>query len=113
YAGQPAVTVNAFGKGKAYFVGTRLDARASAEFYGKVVASLALEPVIDATLPAGVTAQLRGAGDDVFVFLLTFSKASQVVQLGSRVLQDVETGESSRRQLTLQPLAAKVYRIGK
>ena len=74
YSGQPAVTVNTFGKGRAYFLGTRLDAQARSAFYAKVLDRAgAIEPIIDAELPPGVTAQLRGAGNEAFVFLLNFS----------------------------------------
>jgi beta-galactosidase len=115
YANQPAVTVNKFTKGHAYFVGTRLDTLARAAFYEQVIGGLAIEQILkiplDTPLPPGVTAQVRGAGDEAWVFLLNFSNQNQSVPLGSTKLQDAETGAMSTGQLTLEPLAARIYHV--
>jgi beta-galactosidase len=112
YSGQAAVTVNTFGKGRAYFVGTRLDAEASAALYAKVIAEAKVKSILDGDLPAGVTAQLRGAGDEAFVFLLNFSSEKKTVPLGKTKLTDAETGEAVAKSITLDPVAAKVFRLG-
>jgi beta-galactosidase len=111
YRGRPAVTVNTFGKGRAYFIGTRLDARASSAFYAKVLAPLAIDPILGTTLPEGVTAQIRGAGDEAFVFLLNFSSKPKTVPLGSKTLPNAETGAVVRGRVILEPLGAHVYRL--
>jgi beta-galactosidase len=112
YAGEPAVTVNAFGKGRAYFIGTRLDEEARTAFYKKVIAESAVRGVIEVELPEGVTAQLRGTGDEAFLFLMNFSAEAKRVDVGSMRLGDVETSAAVKNQLSLAPLAAKVYRVG-
>ncbi|MBV8782378.1 MAG: beta-galactosidase [Phycisphaerae bacterium] len=111
YKGQPAVTVNSFGKGRAYFVGTRLDGTANSAFYGRVLSGLSIESIIDAELPPGVTAQIRGSGDEAFVFLLNFSNQPRTVSLGSKSLTDAETGKNAGKLIHLEPLASKVYRL--
>ena len=110
YAGQPAVTCHKFGKGNAYFIGTRLNAEANSALYKKLIAGAAVSSVIDADLPAGVTAQLRGAGDEAFIFLMNFSNEPKTLALRSGQLHDAETGEVAKKKLTLEPLAAKIYR---
>lgn len=111
YTGKPAITVNAFGKGKAYFLATRLDEATGKAFYGSLMRRLHLERVIDADLPDGVTAQLRGAGDEAYVFLLNFTKETKTVPLGTRKLRDVESGHLFSGSLHLEPLAAHVMRM--
>jgi beta-galactosidase len=111
YRDQPAVTVNTFGQGRAYFIGTRLDDTARSALYAQIIADLKLPQILDADLPPGVTAQLRGAGQHAFVFLLNFSTEPRTVSLGTRTLTDLESSEAYRKQLDLPPLAARVYRL--
>jgi beta-galactosidase len=110
YAGKPAVTRRKLGKGVAYFVGTRLDEAARRGLYTRILTDTACAPAIDVTLPPGVTMQVRGAGDEIFVFLLNFTQSEQVVGLvDSVVLIDVETSQTHRQQIVLAPLAARVF----
>ncbi len=111
YTGQPAVTHNPFGNGHAYFIGTRLNTPARDALYDRATNDLSLERIIDADLPLGVTAQLRGTADEAFVFLLNFSAEEKTVPLGSRSLVDAETGETFKREVTLEAVAARVFKI--
>jgi beta-galactosidase len=112
YAGKPAVTVNRYGKGRAYFLGTRLDETARDALYDRVIDETSPQRVIDGKLPRGVTAQLRGAGEEAFVFLLNFTRQTQTVPLSTLLLTDIETGQTHRGQLALEPLGARIYRVG-
>ena len=64
FAGAPAVTVHAFGEGKAYYLATRFEEAFYAPFYQTVCAGL-LEPAWPCPLPEGVFASRRGS----YVFL--------------------------------------------
>ncbi len=110
YAGQPAVTHHKFGKGRTYFLGTRLNVEARNALYGRIIAETKCESVLPEGLPAGVTAQVRGAGDESFLFLLNFSRKPNTVSIGSLTLTDVDTGRSYERVIELEPLAARVLR---
>ena len=81
YKGRPALTVNAFGKGRAYYIASRNDDRFHDDFYGGLTRELGLKRVLGAKLPKGVTAQLRTDGKDDFVFLLNFQPAPRKVNL--------------------------------
>ncbi len=111
YTGQPAVTQHAFGKGHAYFIGTRLDPTARNALYANVLATLDCVPIFETPLPEGVTAQVRGAGDEMFVFLLNFTQSAQTVAIGSKTLRNIDTNQTCRETVVLSPLAAQVYRI--
>ncbi|MFU8780763.1 MAG: beta-galactosidase trimerization domain-containing protein, partial [Kiritimatiellia bacterium] len=81
FAGSPAVTVNTYGKGKAYYLAARTRDTLLDDLYGKLVADLAIKRAIDIELPAGVTAQLRTDGTTRYVFLSNFTDAAVCVQL--------------------------------
>jgi len=70
YAGRPALTVNQFGKGLAYYVASRNESAFNDAFLRALARQAGINPVTDATLPNGVTAQARTNGKTEFVFML-------------------------------------------
>jgi beta-galactosidase len=107
-AGMPAVTVNAFGAGQAYFIGTRLSAVLLDRLYAIVGQSL--PRAIDATLPHGVIVNERVAGDEQFVVVQNYTRAPKTVAFDGPILVDLETAESFVRELPLAPLGSRVLR---
>lgn len=76
YASQPAVTVNKFGAGKAYFIASRNDARFCDDLVAGLVKQLKLRRAADARLPQGVSATLRTNGKRDWVFYMNFTGRS-------------------------------------
>lgn len=78
YAGTPAVTVNEFGKGKAYFVGADLEQDFYLDLMSYVAAEAELQPYITGEIPFCVETSSRIIGTDgdakEVVFLQNFSK---------------------------------------
>jgi beta-galactosidase len=93
YAGRPALTVNRYGAGSAYYQAGRMDAASLLDFYGRLAAAHHLKRVIDAPLPTGVTAQLRSDGERDYVFVLNFTAQRQQVALDAHGYRDVLSGE--------------------
>lgn len=93
YAGRPALTVNAYGKGKAYYVASNNDARFLSDFYAALEAELGLLRSLDADLPHGVSAQGRTDGETRWVFLMNFNAEPTRVDLGAQVWTDLLTGK--------------------
>ena len=89
YKGRPALTVNEHGKGRAYYIASRNDARFHDDFYDELVQQLGLSRALGVTLPEGVTAVTRGG----YVFVLGFNRADVKVNLGSRAYRDVLSGK--------------------
>jgi beta-galactosidase len=73
YAGQPAVTVNRLGKGKAYYVASRNDGRFNQDMFDALIKSLGIKRVLDTDLPPGVTATCRTDGKRTWTFLMNFT----------------------------------------
>ncbi|TLS51263.1 beta-galactosidase [Paenibacillus antri] len=101
YAGRPALTVNRFGRGKAYYLATRAKEPFYERFYAKLAAEAGVKRVLGTELPAGVTAQARTDGENEYVFVMNFSGAPQTVALDAHAYVDLETGASVTGELAL------------
>jgi beta-galactosidase len=108
YAGQPALTVNHFGQGEAYYIASRNEDRFLRDFYGRLQKTLNLKRALATALPEGVTAQLRTDGEHEFVFLLNFRSDTQAVDLGQEALTDLLTGEAVEGKLQLPGYGLRV-----
>lgn len=89
YAGMPAVTVNSFGAGQAYYLAFRNDEDFCDDFYRGLAGKLGLAPAVDADLPEGVSAQKRVNGTEEYVFLMNFDSQRRDVIIKNGVYQDV------------------------
>ena len=92
YAGRPAVTVNAFGDGWAYYIASRDEQRFCDDLYAALAGRLGLARALDAELPEGVSAQVRTDGRRRFVFLMNFGPAPRTVDLAAATFTDVLNG---------------------
>jgi beta-galactosidase len=84
YAGQPALTVNNVGKGKAYFIAARTGADFIKDFYQMLVKESGVKRAFQAELPKGVTAQVRSDGKTDYVFLMNFNPSPVLVNCGEQ-----------------------------
>lgn len=114
YAGRSALTVNSFGKGKAYYIATRTDEYFLKQFYKQVIKQAGIEAVLQTELPAEVTAQVRVDGENAYVFLMNFGQQAQTVELDVNTYWDMlsqETLEAS--SLLLEPYGVRVLKRSK
>ncbi len=75
YVGIPALTVNAYGKGKAYFVGTPLDETGMSAFMAPIIKELDLKSL---DTPEDVSLSVRyGDGGTRYAFLINNSAADK------------------------------------
>ena len=103
YAGRPALTVNRYGKGRAYYIASRNDARFTRDFYDALITSLRLRRALGVNLPAGVTADVRLDGEREIIFVTSFHRETSVVDLGRRHYADRITGRSLSGAVELPP----------
>ena len=82
YAGRPALTVNCFGKGKAYFVAARTEQDFLNDFYASLVKELRIPRALNVELPEGVTAQIRSDGITNYVFVMNFTPKAHIINSG-------------------------------
>lgn len=112
YKGRPALTVNRFGKGKAYYMAARGNNDFLNEFYGSIADSLELRRALDTELPLGVTAQVRTDGETEFVFLMNFSDTERTVNIVENY-RDMLNDKPLTGNIVLPGYGLKIMRINR
>ena len=111
YAGRPAATVNAFGKGSAYYIASRNDERFLDDFYSGLAQQLNLPRAIDAELPAGVTATRRTDGERDFVFVMNFNDHAVSVPLNGTTYEGLTSDEPIGAAIELEPFGVRLLTV--
>jgi beta-galactosidase len=110
----PAVTVNQFGNGRAYYLAARCDARFLNDFYDWLASDLSLSVALDASpLPLGVTAQVRRTESESYVFLLNFAPVEQTVHLKGETAVDFLSGQLLGCEIALAPYGFHILRLAR
>nr|WP_315899205.1 beta-galactosidase [Paenibacillus cremeus] len=110
YAERPALTVNRFGQGKAYYVASRNQDPFYGEFLSKLIEETGVLRAINSELPSGVTAQLRTDGVNDYVFLMNFGETEQTVALDQPKYTDLLTGEQASTDIQLPKYGVRILR---
>ncbi len=107
FAASPALTVKEFGKGRAYFIASRNEARFLSGFYGRLIKKLSLLRALNSDLPPGVTAQVRTDGKSSYVFLMNFNEGPVSVELDAEYY-DVLSGRKADLKVRLEKYGVMV-----
>lgn len=108
YAGMPALTVNHFGNGNAYYMAARAESRFLDDFYFKLIDNLKLKRALEVELPEGVTAQLRSDGINKFVFVMNFSEIERIILTEKVNFTELLTGDKITENIVLKPYEIKI-----
>ncbi len=102
YAGEPAVTVNSLGAGRAYYVATVIAEDGLREMLRAVAAEAGASLPLPGVLPKNVevTARVNPSGDKL-IYVLNHNSAAVSVPLGDRSCFDHLSGKSVDAELTL------------
>ena len=104
----PCLTKNEFGRGTAYYVAAFAEHRFFSDLLLSLAERLGIAPVLDTTLPEGVTASARMAeGGEMFWFLMNWTAEQKSVNLPFP-LKDFESGRSYQNVIPLAPYGAKI-----
>ncbi len=112
YAGRPALTMNSFGTGKAYYVASRNQEPFFSDFIGKLIADAGITRVLPTELPEGVTAQMRTDGEQEVVFLLNFNADERFVSLDGASYIDLLHGSAVQDDVEVAGYGVRVLRRG-
>ncbi|WP_182200284.1 beta-galactosidase [Paraliobacillus salinarum] len=98
YAGRPALTVNAFGKGKAFYVASRNDRPFYNDFLTKLIDETGVKRVLQKDLPKGVHAHSRTDGENEYIFIMNFNEEETTINLTdigyTNILDDDEISDT-------------------
>jgi beta-galactosidase len=110
FAGKPAITRNAFGRGLAYYVGTQVEM----EFLRRLLVDICEETGIRPPLrvPTGVEAVRRENEHGQFLFLLNHTASQQHIDLGSLEGMDLLANAPIGGAFPLAPRDVKVIQLG-
>ncbi len=92
YAGVPCLTVNDFGEGKAYYIGTQPEQAFLEEFVRNICAVSGLKPLYEAK--EGVEMTLRVSEKAEVVFVINHNREEAWVDFGQEELTNLLNGES-------------------
>lgn len=111
YQGQPALTVNQFGQGQAYYIAFRNHEDFERDFYQKLIGDLSLKSALLGELPEGVTAQTRYDAHNTFVFVMNFTNETKQVQLAEGVTyEEVTTKAQVSGEFELPAFGVKILK---
>jgi len=110
YAGSPAVTCHAFGKGSAYYIASRNDDTFTDTLLGALIDRLKLRRTLETVLPEGVSVQSRTDGDQEFLFIMNFTPSAQNVELGDITYHDMLAAKPVSGCLVLPPYGVVIVR---
>lgn len=108
YAGQPVVTVNKFGKGKAIYIAAHGNGDFYAAIHGALIKKLRISRAISSELPDGVTATMREKDGRKFVFVQNYSNEQRSIDLGDKSFKDLLTGKERVGETELEPYGVLV-----
>ena len=93
YAGKPALTVNRYGKGRAFHIAARTGRDFLFDYYGEITGELGIKRAVE-KLPKGITAQVRSDGNTDFVFVMNFTPEYKILDMGIEGEKEIAPWES-------------------
>jgi len=105
HAGEAAVTMNTFGKGKAVYIGPDLDAASLARVLRTLAALAGVKQPLEVS--SGVELTVRKSGDKQWIFLLNHTATAQKVSL-PKPFTDLLTKEAQSGTIELSGYGVKV-----
>lgn len=111
YAGQPAITRNAYGKGSAYYVATQLDDAGLDRLFGEIEAKYGItSPLAGGALPpetVEVSQRVTPSGE-LHLYFLNHGEATETVELPAGTYTDLLTNAAFDAKVELAPRATLV-----
>jgi len=109
-AGEPAVTVNRFGAGKAYYIAARTKEPFLSAFYSGLAAELGIEAVLPEQGNEGISAALRSDGETDWLFVYNYTGENRNVNLPPGTFRCMATGTERQGAFELPPFGSAILK---
>lgn len=109
YSGMPALTVNNYGKGKAYYVAFRDEGAFTDKIVGEILNETNVHSAFDGDLPQNVTAHSRTDGKNVYVFVENYNRSIAEIET-AHTWTTVDTNERVTGKILLEPYETLIIR---
>ncbi|CAM3561905.1 beta-galactosidase [Marinicrinis lubricantis] len=106
YKGRPVVTVNSFGKGKAWYIASSPDDAFLNGFLKQVCAEKQIAPLLETA--EGIEVTQREKDGKSFLFIMNHTKDEQSVELGGIQAIDLLSGEAVHQKMQLAPYGVAI-----
>ena len=110
YAGRPALTVNRFGTGQAWYLAARPQQEFLDKWYASLITRAGVQRNVEAHLPEGVTVQRRTDGVNDFVFVFNFLAQPQSIDLGPLPRYDMLEQAAASGTVTIAPYGTRIFK---
>jgi len=107
YAGEPALTVNTYGQGKAYYIAARTGDDFLIDFYRSVIARTKVKTTLPLTVPHGVHGTIRTDGDKQYLFVINWNQQAVVAPLDGQY-RDLLKDQAVSNQIELPGFGSTV-----
>lgn len=108
FAKEPAVCVNKYGNGTAYYIAFRDNGEFLKDFYEKLINELEIKKEFN-ELPFGVTAAVRENEQYKYAFIHNFAMSDKTVK-NDKSFINVETGEKEEKDIIIPARSCKVLK---
>lgn len=99
YANQPALTVNSFGQGQAYYIATKFEDNFYDEFYAQLLKETNIHRPLDLTLPEGVIVTDRNG----YLFIQNFTREAVIIPALPTSCHLIDGDKEIHHDFTLNP----------
>ena len=99
YANQPALTVNSFGQGQAYYIATKFEDKFYDDFYAQVLEEVGIQRPIDISFPTGVIVTDR----EGYLFIQNFNREAVIIPALPTSCHLIDGDKDIHHDFTLNP----------
>ena len=99
YANQPALTVNSFGQGQAYYIATKFEDKFYDDFYAQVLEEVGIQRPIDISFPTGVIVTDR----EGYLFIQNFNREAVTIPALPTTYHLMDRDKDIHHDFTLNP----------
>lgn len=110
YAGYPALTVNNYDDGYAYYIAFRSYDEFLEDFYKKLIKEHNIEKSLNIELPLGVTVQKREDDKNTFYFIQNYTSEEKEINLDKNNYIDIINSNIVSKIIKLKPYGYKILK---